>query len=271
MTKGIVKKIFSVIGNILLYLFLALCIFSVIITIASKKDSDGTPELFGYQLRIVTSDSMAKSEYTDVSGFDVKSLPLRSLLFIDLVPDNAEKAEKFYDSIQVGDVLTFRYVYTSQVTITHRVVSKTENPGGGYLIGLMGDNKASDTYALQQTIDTSDINSPNYIIGRVTGQSYPLGLFLSLLKSPAGIILVIILPCFVIILLEVIKIAALLSAEKRKKREQEVAEKESELEELRKKLAELESQNASDEKPTSASTPDTGDESATHDQTENNT
>lgn len=272
MSKKGVKKALRIVGNCFLYLFLLLCIFSVVLTVASKKDSDGAANIFGHQIRVVTSDSMAKCDHTDVSQYKIKSIPVRSLLLIDLVPDNEAKAEKWYSSLKVGDVLTIRYVYTSQVTITHRIVSINEKADGGYMIELKGDNTSSMSGALSQTIDTSDTDSPNYVVGKVTGQSYPLGVFLSLLKSPVGIILVIILPCFIIILLEILRIVGLYSAEKRKKHEEEREERENELEELRRKLAELEGSNAAGsviDTPAEASElPRTGDSSESSTKTE---
>lgn len=260
MSKKGVKKVFRIIGNVILYLFLLLCIFSVILTVVSKRDSDGAAEIFGHQLRIVTSDSMEKCEHTDVSGYKIKSIPLRSLLLIELVPGDDQAAEEWYSELEVGDVLTFRYVYTSQVTITHRITSIDEKAGGDYIIELRGDNTSSDSGALTQTIDTSEENSPNYVIGKVTGQSYPLGFFLSLLKTPVGIILVVIVPCFIIILLEVLRIVGIFGAEKRKKTEEETARKDNELEELRRRVAELE---GGDQATPASDTPTENPESST--------
>ena len=61
------KKIWRVVQNVILYGFLAISVLSVVLTIFSKKDVDGATDMFGYQLRVVVSDSMAKSEHTDVS------------------------------------------------------------------------------------------------------------------------------------------------------------------------------------------------------------
>ena len=74
-----IKKILNIASNVLLYLFLAVCVCSLVLTIFAKKDSDGTPEVFGHQLRIVVSDSMAKCDATDVSDFEIGSIPIRSM------------------------------------------------------------------------------------------------------------------------------------------------------------------------------------------------
>ena len=243
MNKATVKKIGNIIGNIVMFVFLAICIFAVILTVFSKKDTDGASEIFGYQMRVVVSDSMGASDQTDVSKFEIGSIPLHSMIFVKLMPEDPAEADEWYRSIKVGDVLTFRYVYTSQMTITHRVVSITEKETGGFIIELEGDNKASDSKLLKQTIDTSEPNALNYVLGKVVGQSYLFGLFLSILREPVGLICLIIIPCFIIILLEVLKIINVLNAEKKKRVQEEAQKKDDELEALRRRLAELEKAN----------------------------
>lgn len=245
MDKMKTKKIGKIILNVLLYVFLAICIFAVFLTVFSKRDPDGATEVFGYQMRVVTSDSMGACEHTDVSDFEIKDIPIRSLIFVKVMPEDPEEADEWYRSLKVGDVLTFRYVYATQVTITHRITSITEKEDGGFLIELEGDNKNSENSdQLEQVIDTSIPHNPNYVIGKVTGQAYPLGLLMSFLMQPLGMVLVIIVPCFLIILLEILKIARVFSEDKKQKMQEENDKKESELEELRRKLADLEQEKA---------------------------
>ena len=166
------------------------------VTVLSRKDSDGAAEVFGYQMRVVTSDSMAECEHTDVSAYRIKDIPMRSMVFVKMMPQAPAEADAFYRSLQVGDVLTFRYVYTTQITITHRITSITEKDTGGFIIELAGDNKNSEDAHLTQVIDTSIPNNTNYVIGKVVGHSYLLGFIMSFLKQPAGIVLFIIIPCY---------------------------------------------------------------------------
>lgn len=235
-----IKKTGKIALDILLYIFLVLCIFVVILTIFSKRDVDGAVEIFGHQMRLVTSDSMGACEYTDVSDFEIKDIPVRSMVFIEAMPEDAEEAEEWYRSLKVGDVLTFRYVYTKQVTITHRIVEIDEKETGGFVIELAGDNKDSDKSTLYQTIDTSIPHNMNYVIGKVVGQSYLLGVLMSILIQPVAIVLVIIVPCVIIIIIEVLKIVRVFSEEKREKERLEAEAKNNELEDLRRRLAELE-------------------------------
>ena len=245
MDKAKIRKIGKITLDILLYIFLAICIFAVFVTVLSKRDSDGAAEVFGYQMRVVTSDSMSESEFTDVSAYKIKDIPIRSMVFVKVIPDDPAEADEFYRSLEVGDVLTFRYVYTTQVTITHRITAITEKETGGFIIELEGDNKSSEDGQLTQVIDTSVPNNMNYVIGKVTGQAKIFGSVMSFLMQPVGIIFLIILPCAIIILIEILKIVKLLTADKKMREQEEMNKKESELEELRRRLAEMEKAQAS--------------------------
>lgn len=104
------KKVFGIIGNVIIWIIAIFAIFAVFVTLLSKKDGEGAATVFGYQLRFVETGSMEKSEYTDVSGYKIKSIPARSCVFVRVAPmDEAKKAE-WYADLKVGDVLTFKYV-----------------------------------------------------------------------------------------------------------------------------------------------------------------
>ena len=170
--------------------------------------------MFGHELRLVVSESMEKSEETDVSGYKIKDIPLHSLIFIETVPEDEAEAQEWYGNLKVGDVLTFRYVYTTQETITHRIVSIEPNDGGGYTISLQGDNKGTADGVLTQVIDTSATDSLNYVIGKVTGKSVALGYVITAVQSPWGIIFIVIVPCLIIIVFEIIRIMCIFSQKK---------------------------------------------------------
>ena len=252
------KKIVNIVSNVLLYLFLAVCILTLGLTIFAPKDDDGTAIIFGHQMRVVITESMEKSELTDVSDFEIKSIPKNSMVFVEIVPEDEAEAKAWYDDLNVGDVLTFKYVYSQQVTITHRIVDIQEK-GDGYIITLEGDNKSSEDSQGQQIIDTTNSSSFNYVVGKVVGQSFIIGLIFSIMKSPIGLIFVIIVPCAIVIIMEIIKIVSVVNGEKQQKVDEGNKKKDDELEELRKRLAMLENmaiggQNAP---PAPAPTPDT--------------
>lgn len=222
------KKTVKFLSNILFYLILAISLFVLVLVISIKKNSEDAATVFGYQLRIVQSSSMEKHESVDTSHFDIKDIKVKSVVFIKVAPSDDQELNEWYKTIEVGDVLTFKYVYTKQETITHRVIEIQEK-GSGYLITLEGDNKAGDLNTLTQVIDTTVIENPNYIIGKVVGQSYLLGLFLYTLRNPIGIILIIIVPCLIIIILQIIKIVSVLHKDKKEKEHSDIIAKQEEL------------------------------------------
>ena len=241
--KSKVKKIFGIVRNVIFYIFLALCAFAVVMSLASKKDSTGAVNIFGHQMLFVRSDSMGKSEFTDVSDYDIGSIPVRSMILIETVPEDPEAAAAWYDDIEIGDVLTIRYTYTTQETITHRVTDKQEKDGG-YIITLKGDNKTDENAdTIEQTIDTTQADTSfNYIVGKVVWHNYPLGLLIYAVKQPVGIVGLVIVPCLIIIIFEIIRVVNAFGAEKKKKYAEEKAQTNSELEELRRRLEELQRQ-----------------------------
>ena len=244
------NKVLKIILDVLTYAFLVLCIFVVIITVTSKRSPDGASNIFGYEMRVVLSDSMDECEYTDVSKFEIGSIPKDAVVFLDTVPEDPAEANEWYSTLKPGDVLTFRYVYGTQKTITHRITSIKKLSTGGYEINLAGDNKNSEDQ-LEQTIYTAEPNATNYVIGKVTGSSYPVGVVMTFLKSAVGIIFCIIVPCLAIILIEVVKIIKVLGADKKERANEEKQQQQNELEELRRRLAELEAQkNSSENQPT---------------------
>lgn len=250
----------SRLGDVLLLLVILLALFALVLSIVAKKDSDGAATLFGYQLRFVQSASMEACPETDASEYEIGSIPVKSCVFIETVPTDPVEREAWLSALEVGDVLTFKYVYTRQETVTHRIVRIEEKATGGYLITLMGDNRADESALMTQTLDTSKEDSPNYIIGKVTGQSYVLGLCVYALKSPVGLLTLIIFPCLVIIILEILRIVRAVGGEKRRAQHLEREAQANEIEELRRRLALLEKEN--ENKSESANTSESANESA---------
>lgn len=213
------RKLGRFLLGVILFCFLAIATASVLITLFSEKNETGAVELFGYQTLIVTSNSMEECSETDVSKYEIQSIPKNAMVLVQLVPENEAEANSWYRSLRVGDVLTFRYYYAQQITITHRITNITEKKTGGFIIELEGDNKNSNVDQLKQTIDTSDAASMNYVIGKVKFASIFPGLLLSALKSPIGLVLIIMVPCAIIIMMEVLKINNVVVEDKRVKEE----------------------------------------------------
>ena len=254
-TKQKVLKALQIAGDVLFCLIIAFALFVLIISVSAKRDADGTANVFGYQLRFVRSGSMEKCDQTDVSGYKIKSIPVKSCVFIKKAPapEDQQALNEWCSALSVGDVLTFQYskygaANIQDKVITHRIV-KIEPKEGGYIITLEGDNKNDTGSVGQQVIDTTKADGLDYIIGKVEGQSYFLGLCVYALKSPIGLIFIIIVPCMIVIAYEVIKILTVLNKDKKDRQQQEKTAKEDEIALLRKQLEELQKSGGTAEAP----------------------
>jgi len=254
-TKQKVLKALQIAGDVLFCLIIAFALFVLIISVSAKRDADGTANVFGYQLRFVRSGSMEKCDRTDVSGYKIKSIPVKSCVFIKKAPapDDQQALKEWCSALSVGDVLTFQYskygaANIQDKVITHRIV-KIEPKEGGYIITLEGDNKNDTGSVGQQVIDTTKADGLDYIIGKVEGQSYFLGLCVYALKSPVGLVFIIIVPCMIVIAYEVIKIVTVLNKDKKDRQQQEKTAKEDEIALLRKQLEELQKSGGTAEAP----------------------
>ena len=254
--KSVLRTIFSVIVNIILYTFFALCIFSFFMVVAAKKKGEDTIQVFGYEARIVISPSMEKCDQTDVSAYKIKDIPVHSMVFVELVPEEKQEAEKWFSELRVGDVLTFYWTQAGRIPVTHRIIEiETKENGKGYIITLQGDNKAieegdTNTVVGQQVIDTeyADVTT-NYIIGKVQGQSRVLGFVVTILKQPVGLVCVVIIPCALIIIWQIFRIFGALGEEKKEKTEAVQKQQSEEIERLKKQLEEMQKSNGDKDDP----------------------
>lgn len=157
-------------------LLAVLAAIAILIIAASPKMEDGTTRIFGHELRLVATNSMADNGNVDTSGYKIGSFDKDTLVAVECVPDDEKAALDWYAGVKVGDVLTVRYTYNVQMTITHRVTEvRAKDDGSGYIISLKGDNYSSDAGTLSQVIDTSDPLKMHYVIGRVVWKSHTVG------------------------------------------------------------------------------------------------
>lgn len=237
------KKISDIISTVVVAVVAAFSVMFLATAIATKASGGETMNFFGNEVRLVLTNSMEKPEDGfDYKDYKIKEIRVNDAVFINRVPEDDSKALEWYSKLNVGDVLTFKYRYSEQLTITHRII-KLDQIEGGYKIYLQGDNRAegSTTGGLVQTIDTTEIGSYNYVIGKVTGVSRALGGVMKISHSKLGIVLAIILPCCAIIIYESIKLILFFDKEKKAKVANAQQEKEDEIAELKKRLSELES------------------------------
>lgn len=165
--------------NAVLCILIMFAVFAAVLTAIAPRGEDGASKIFGYELRLVESDSMEGHPDVDVSDYKIKSFSKDTLIALERVPEGIRESYDWYSTVKVGDVLTVRYTYNRQVTITHRVIDvEKKEDGSGFIIRLQGDNLNSDASLLTQEIDTSNTNSTNYVIGRVVWTSYFAGVLI---------------------------------------------------------------------------------------------
>jgi predicted nucleic acid-binding protein len=168
-------------------------------------------------------DPSEECDHVDVSKYEIGHLPVDTMIFIELVPEDKDKANEWYKNLKEGDVLTFQY--TGMGVVTHRIIEIEPNSTGGYEIDLMGDNRGDDGTAGVQTIITNNADSTNRVIGKVVGQSVFLGKAVTIIRKPVGAIFVILVPCLLIVIVEVVKIIVVLTEDKRAKRKAQKEER----------------------------------------------
>ncbi len=186
-------KVLGIIGNVLIWIFVAFSILTTIFVIAAQNDKNGVPQMFGKSIITVQTDSM---EPTYEVG---------DMLFMERLSEDEKK------ELEEGDIITFR----SPVDIdgdgkvgdinTHRIYSHDKKTG---FIMTKGDNPAA-------TIDIQPI-SYNEILGKCTekGRIGGLGGVMDFLRSSLGFFLCIVLPMLLFFLYELYNFISLLVARK---------------------------------------------------------
>lgn len=248
--KTLLQKILDVVATVIVVIVVILAVLVLIITLTSKKSPDGATNIFGYQMRTILTGSMEKCkhddpneecDHLDVSEYEIGHLPVNTMIFIELVPTDKASADKWYDGLNKGDVLTFQY--SGIGVVTHRIIDKQPTGNGGWRIDLMGDNRGSDGTAGVQTIIT-DKQGTNYVIGKVVAQNEFLGNVVYMIKQPLGAILIIFIPCLVIAVIEVIKIISIIVQSKKEKDKELQEAKQAENDAVKNDIEELKKQIA---------------------------
>lgn len=252
--KEVVKSAieWSIVG-----VFCALAIFMFLFSRQSPTSTNGA-NIFGRQMYVVASSSMeGTKEFYNEEGhedYDLKNIKAGDIIFVKNVPTDTEMGttygeeySTFMDNIEVGDVLTFNYQLNgsgSLQVITHRVIAiDNETIPNDIVYTLLGDAVENDP-ANYQTIKKSQ----RLVIGKVTSKSTALGwLYTNVFSKKIVVYLVTVIPCFIIIVMEVAKISKIVNKDKQKKiqaaSKAEVQSKEDEIAALKAKLAEMEKDN----------------------------
>lgn len=178
MAKGI-KKVFSIVADIVIVLII---ILAVVVSIASftSKSNDGVPNLFGYTAFSIQTDSMKST----------------------INPGDYILGEKCdATNLNQGDIITFYTIIDGKKVInTHRIIDKTEDAGTVYY-QTQGDNKVTNP--------TPDENlvAPGDVISKYDGIRIPvLGFVMTFLGTQLGFFIVILLPVLLFTILQIYKL-----------------------------------------------------------------
>lgn len=193
---------------LLILIAIVLVYYFITTRIMAKKDTSYRP---AFVLYTIISPSMEKT-----------------LNIYDVIVNVKVKDE---NSIKVGDIITFISTSTSSkgMTVTHRVIEIKEDENGNKLFKTKGDNNTSP--------DPKPATFDN-IIGKVLFKIPQLGRLQSILVTKTGWLILVVVPAFIIILYDILKLLRIHGAEKsieeitsidNKKKEQE--------EETKKKIA----------------------------------
>ncbi len=191
--KGKVRKTLRIIGNTLLWVFIAFSVAVTVMVFAAQGNENGVPELFGKSLITIVSPSMSPT-------YDAGDLVFMSTL------DDAGK-----QALKAGDIIT----YKSPEDIngdgqigdlnTHRILSIE-----GTTITTKGDNNDfPDNY----TIGYNDIIGTSTEADKLAG----VGNVIGFLRSSLGFFLCIVLPLILFFIYELYNFISLLVTERAKR------------------------------------------------------
>lgn len=223
----IMRKVFDIVGKILVWFLLTLSIFMMVFTVISVATLDRNDRTFlGLRGYIVTSDSMSK---TDFSAGDF------------IVVKNVKP-----DTLKEGDIISFisRNGESFGETVTHKIRKITKDANG---------NPGFITYGTTTNTNDREVVTYEYVLGKYSFRIAKAGRFFNFLRSTTGYLLFILLPFGLIIGYQVFNLIRLSGKYKKEQLEQMQAERDEleaekleterlikELKELKEKLADSE-------------------------------
>lgn len=175
------RKILSVIGNGVLWVFVAFSVFMTILVFSSQGNQNDIPNFLGKSFITIQSDSMNPTFKTG------------DLIIGEVLTDDQKK------ELQKGDVITFYADLNGDgenELNTHRIVDRYEENGNIYYV-TKGDNPG-----------TNPINDKNpvisqYALAKYTGKRVPgVGKVINFLQSSVGFLVVIVIPLIIFFLYE---------------------------------------------------------------------
>ena len=215
------KKAFNIIKTTIVWLIVALAVFMMIFTVISvttfnRNDRD----IFGYKAYIVSSDSMAKTDFGAGDLIFVKEVPPQMLVEGDIITYVSQNSEYF------GEV------------ITHKIRRLTNDAEG---------NPGFITYGTTTDTDDETIVTYPYVLGKYTSHLPGVGTFFNFLKTTQGYIVCIFVPFMLLIMYQAVNFFRMFRRYKKEQMDEMQAERDriqTERAEAAKMLAELQALKA---------------------------
>ena len=186
-------------------LVIAVVLVSVLLGYVYDRNG-GSFDFSDTQVRIVISGSM---DGEPREQYDIETISVKSMVFISEVPTTEPARSHFYQSLEVGDVLTFDYTHPvshEHMVVTHRVVD-IQSSGAGYTFTLAGDSIRDDpTNSSTQTVTSWSGD----VIGEVTGVAPWLGALTVFISTTTGKVVLVLIPCIILIASETRNIVRIL-------------------------------------------------------------
>ncbi len=184
--KWTAKRIVNTVISVILWIFLAFAALTTVIALATTANSNKVPNLFGYSMMNVLTDSMDCEDGVMKEG---------DLILVRLL-DDEEK-----NDLAEGDVISFldstlRDENGKKQVTTHRIVSIERDTDGKLLsVKTKGDNPNAG-------IDTID-RYQNEILGKFHKNLGAVGEAFGFLQSSKGFLLCVVVPLLVFFIYEV--------------------------------------------------------------------
>ncbi|MCI5745212.1 MAG: hypothetical protein MR270_02900 [Erysipelotrichaceae bacterium] len=210
------KKVLRIVGDCVFALFMVFICFFAISNVRARKNNN-IPNLFGNGYLTVDSNSM--------DGDRDDSFKVGDLITVKVLKNGSK-------DLQVNQIITY-YDVTERKVITHRIVEVVPIDGTEYVYYRVKGDATLDVSASYYEVRNDEVLA--VYKGKVAG----LGKVVKWFQAPVGFFLIVVLPCiifFVVELVQFIKTYAEVKAEKNSAKSEE--EKAKEREELKKQLLE---------------------------------
>lgn len=203
------KKALKIVGNVILWLFVAFAAITMVFSLSAAANNDGVPSIFGKSLITIQSDSMNPTFKKGDLIFD----------------DTLSGVEKM--TLEIDDVITFKADLDGDgkdELNTHRIIDIVD--AGGNSVKDDEDYYKNNNVYYRTQGDNKETNATpdehlvrhDTVVGKYTGAKLGgMGKVLDFLQSSTGFLVVIVLPLALFFIYELYNVISAIVATKQKK------------------------------------------------------